>query len=266
MKNVRKTLLRDSRDTKSPYEKKMVLGASGLTSDNCRWVTFDGFGFMMPVGGCFFKDKEDVKRSLAEKMQEETAKFRKLMAQPKKSLLDGGSSNIGSSGGQNKDFYKVRLRQTYDVPVFIPKHQVPIAGDIPADAMKHDYYFNELSQIEKELKPGACVPNMQQIQKAHAAAYSYLKYSNTQNKKSANFTLFGIMPKRYSFEEGLDNISITIGEDGPKTSYTLSTKYRAIPEANLINKMIEGLSYRLYTSSVGGNINSSYRPLTLPTN
>ena len=266
MKKVKKTLLKEARESKKPYERNLILGAYGLTSDQCRWVTFDGFGFMMPVGGCFFKDKEKVGQSLAEKQREETEKFRKMMASPRKSLLDGGKSSLGSSSSGPGQFYKVRIKQTYNIPVRLPKFQLPYIGALPATAMKHDFYFNELSQVEKELKGGACVANLDSIAKAHAAAYGYLKYSNVENKVTANFTLYGIMPEKITIEEGLDSVNINIGDDGPKTSYTLSSKYREIPESNAQNKIIESLTYRLGHRSIGGNLNSQYRPGSLPTN
>lgn len=266
MKKIRKTLLKDSRNSDKPYEKNLILGAHGLTSDDCRWVTFDGFGFMMPVGGCFFKDEQKVKKSLTDKMNEETEKFRNMMASPRKSLLEGGTGSLGTSSSSKGEFYKVRVRQTYDVPVYLPKLQLPFVGALPAVTMKHDFYFNELSQIEKELKAGACTPNISQVQAAHNLAYNYLSYSNSENTVSANFTLYGIMPKKISIEEGLDSVNITIDDNGAKTSYTLSSKYREIPDANIQNKIIESLSYRLSHRAIGGNLNSQYRPPSLPSN
>ena len=124
----------------------------------------------------------------------------------------------------------------------------------------------DLNQIEKELKEGVCVPNMEKVQRAHGAAYQYLKYSNSENAVSANFTLYGIMPKKISIEDGLDSINITIDDNGPKTNYTLSSKYREIPDANIQNKIIESLSYRLSHRAIGGNLNSQYRPSSLPSN
>lgn len=263
MKQIRKTLLNQSRESDKPYEKNLIKGAYGLSTDKCRWVTFDGFNFMMPVGGSFFKEKTEVKRSLKEKMEEETKKFRKLFVTPQKSLLESGSQEGTTSA---KEFYKVRIRQTYNIPVRIPKYQLPFIGNIPEVTMKHDFYFNELSQVEKELKKGACAADLKKIQDAHNEAYSYLKYANSENKKTVNFTLYGVFPKKYSIEEGLESLNITIGDDGPKTSYTMSSKYRQIPEANFLNKMIELLSYRLNHRSIGGNLNSDYRPSSLPSN
>ena len=264
MKKVTRTLLGKSRESDKPYEKRLITGASGLTGDKCRWVTFDGFNFMMPVGGSFFKEKEAVKKSLKDKMEEETKKFRELMAAPKKNLLDANPAD--NPDGDAKEFYKVRIKQSYNISVRIPKYQVAFVGDIPEVTMKHDFYFNELSQVEKELKKGACAADLKKIQEAHDKAYSYLKYSNSENKKTANFTLYGVFPKKYSIGEGLDSVSITIGDDGPKTTYTLSSKYKQIPESNFLNKIIEALTYRLAHKSIGGNLNSDYRPSSLPSN
>ena len=255
-KKIKRTLLREARNSNKPYSEYREIARTGLRSTQTQWVTFDGFAFMMPVGGCSKLDAQEANSSLS-KFQTNDSKLKNLSVS-----ADSG----GTSESTDLPYYSVRVTQDYEIPVNLPKYQF-VFGDSAQSANSVaavDYYFFSMDSIEDELLAGQCSVSQNSLQKAHKAASELFKVLNKESKTFVDFSVFGVFPLNLSIEDGLDSFSITVGEGGVETRYSISSKYRQRPEANIEQKLIQSLQSRLPQKSIGGNLDGTYRSNKLP--
>jgi hypothetical protein len=256
-KKIKRTLLKDARNSDKPYSEYREIARTGLKSTKTQWVTFDGFAFMMPVGGCSKLDGGEVNGQLS-KFQTNDSKLVNLSVT---------TASAGSSpGSTDTPYYSVRVSQDYEIPVDLPKYQF-VYGE-PAESVNSvaavDYYFFSMDSIEDELLAGQCSVNESSLKKAHAEASKMFRVLNKESKTFVDFSVFGVFPLNLSIEDGLDSFTITIGDAGVETRYSITSKYRQRPEANFEQKVIQSLGNRLSKKSIGGNLDGSYKSNKLP--
>jgi hypothetical protein len=255
-KKIRRTLLKEARNSNKPYSQYRNIAKTGLRSRKTQWVVFDGFGFMMPVGGTskIFASSANSTLSNWTSSNQSVSKF---------SAGEGSSASLPPSGDP---YMAVRVTQDFNVPVTLPKIQKVFFSEAAQQSAVNsiDYYYFDMDSIENELLLGQCDVNLQSIEEAHKLAAQEYSVLNTSPQISINFSAFGIFPINVSIEQGLDSFTIVIGDNGTETTYVLSSKYREKPEGNILQNIVEKIGNRLSKKSIGGNLDGGYKSDKLP--
>lgn len=251
-KKIRRTLLKDARNSNKPYSEYREIARTGLRSNETQWVTFDGFGFMMPVGSTsqIFESESNSTLSRWATSNQAVSKFSIGGFAP------GDSSTSASSS------LSVRVTQDYNVPVNLPKLQecylAPPSEE--ADVSVVDYYYSEMDSVANELKLGSCDVNLESLKEAHRLTSKEFGVTNSESKVFLDFSAFGVFPIDIAINQGLDTFNIAIGENGAETRYSLSSKYKEKPEANIMQTIVEKLNNRLPKKAIGGNLDGGFKP------
>lgn len=193
-----------------------VVGQYGLMNNETIWVTFDGFGFMTPVGGCLALEE---------------------------SAFDGNSAltlNATPIPQRGTSFYRVAAIQQTEIPVVIPKVQ-NIYEDYHTksaiDSVGHyevsliDISSNDLSIFQDK----SCVVDPNKIKEYHNQINANLKYLNNSPINTMQVREAGVIQSS-SFVNlrGIDTITVEIGPDGAYTTYNFSDKYAHAPNEELL--------------------------------
>lgn len=223
------------------------IGKTGLTSKRCKWVTFDGFGFNMPVGGSEYGLGSTVHR-----YNKHSLLGRRPPISP--SLLDGGFNPMSSN-------YKVLVSQSFDVPVAMERFQV---ANLTAKGMKaRSVEFISVDFSEENLRePGECSPKRAKIKEKHDFLEKFTGSIQTTPIKKVSFSVIGVYPVNdYNLSNGLESFTISFSDSGPQTSYVLSGRIAEKPSTDigkdLWEKMLNKASMRVSGKVSGFSSNPS---------
>lgn len=161
-------------------------GQVGLTSRECTWITIDGFAFQTPVSAI---------------------------------LLQGATSETSSS-------YKVLVQQSFTQQVEIPKIQSAFVTSVSNRGLRNEYLYKPIDSNDINIfAPQSCVPSEQILAQIHQTVTEYLGTEKVWPSKSVEFSMAGVIPYNVTIEEGLENFTITMGDNGVFTRYVISSRY-----------------------------------------
>lgn len=192
-----------------------TIGTYGLTSNETAWVTFDGFQFMVPV--------------------EATELITRQFVSPFNTIPE--NNDEGS--------YKVMARQSFNVPVCIPKIQNSLINwTSPNSVGSCEVNFSDISDDDIAVFAlGTCIPSNEQLQRIHTEKNVMLSISNDKPEKTKKFQIVGTPKNSPLISQGLDSIDIRVSDEGVFTSYSLSDKIRRpiSTELLLLKKQLENI-------------------------
>lgn len=161
-------------------------GQVGLTSRECTWITIDGFAFQTPVSAI---------------------------------LLNETASETSSN-------YKVLVQQSFTQQVEIPKVQSAFVTSVNNRGLRNEYLYKPIDSNDINIfAPRSCVPSEEILARIHRTVTEYLGTEKVWPSKSVEFSMAGVIPYDVTIEEGLENFTITMGDNGVFTRYRISSRY-----------------------------------------
>ncbi len=185
-------------------EGQTLIGTYGLKDSTCAWVTFDGFSFMMPVQAV--------------------------------ELIGAGDNNPFDDTSDTFSGYKIRVNQSFDVPVCIPKIQTILAS-IPNEPNVGNFDINFVNISDDDIKifgANSCTPSEEELQRIHETKGIQTSISNSSPEKILEYRIIGTPTNIPLINQGLDGLSVEVNDGGVFTTYSLSDKLREPPKAELI--------------------------------
>jgi hypothetical protein len=138
--------------------------------------------------------------------------------------------------------FRVFIQSSSKYKKIIPKFQKTVFKDVEnADNVsKVDYIYKELSSEDMHVigEQTRCMPTEQTVKTYVDKFARYMSVSNKNVSHTANLKLLGVMPKRYTVEQGLCSVQITVGDNGVYTDYTFEDKVIIPPADDVIAEQV----------------------------
>jgi hypothetical protein len=195
----------------SADQNNTIIGNYGLRANNCYYITFDGFNFMVPCGGLSFGENPSVGGSYDVRVGDD--QFGSFSATTKK--IQYTNRNIPSMNGVAKCNVNFNT----------------VSGD---DISQTRPQVKATSQQEQDTNDSV---NVADVRGYVQNVLSQSVFTQTQNSRYIEFTLAGLPINQARISDGLDSLSIQVGENGVFTQYAYSDKLIKAQEAMELRRL-----------------------------
>ncbi|MFA5235036.1 MAG: hypothetical protein WC390_11615 [Sulfurimonas sp.] len=190
-------------------QEEIEVAKMGLTSRECMWITLDGFQFMTPVGGVIFAE----------------------------------------SNFQTSSAYRVLVTQNTTQQVEIPKIQNSYITSVVNRGFKNEYLYKPIDSNSINIfNEGSCTPSEETLRQIHNDVTKYLGTEKVWPAKSVEFSMAGVIPYTVTIEDGLENFTISIGDNGVFTRYRISSRYAQPITDSIYQNIIKNIYQKLLTN------------------